>query len=48
MGGPTEGANLSAVVIADKACILYGTTYCGGSGECTSGLRCGVAFKLEP
>jgi len=45
-----DGANPQAVLIADGAGNLYGTTYEGGNGNCSSygHTGCGTVFKLAP
>jgi uncharacterized repeat protein (TIGR03803 family) len=45
--GGSDGANPSASVIEDANGNLYGTTYYGGSSNC-SGSGCGTVFKLAP
>jgi uncharacterized repeat protein (TIGR03803 family) len=45
-GGPTDGGNPEADMIFDQQGALYGTTYGGGSSNCSSG--CGALFKLTP
>jgi uncharacterized repeat protein (TIGR03803 family) len=46
-GGPSDGNDPEADLIADGAGNLYGTTFAGGaSSACLGG--CGVAFKLSP
>jgi uncharacterized repeat protein (TIGR03803 family) len=43
--GSPDGASPYAGLIADSSDNLYGTTFNGGTGACTSG--CGVVFELE-
>jgi uncharacterized repeat protein (TIGR03803 family) len=44
-GGGSDGANPYAGVISDRSGNLYGTTYTGGSSNC-SGAGCGTVFKV--
>jgi len=45
--GHADGSNpYGATLVFDQAGNLYGTTFNGGGGSCTSG--CGVVFKLTP
>jgi uncharacterized repeat protein (TIGR03803 family) len=45
--GGSDGANPTASLIADGSGTLYGTTFLGGSSNC-SGFGCGTVFKLSP
>jgi len=49
-GPPNDAAYPYAGLIADKAANLYGTTYQGGSGDCSRDdlIGCGTVFKLAP
>jgi uncharacterized repeat protein (TIGR03803 family) len=42
-----DGADPSGSLIADDSGALYGTTFLGGSSNC-SGFGCGAVFKLSP
>jgi uncharacterized repeat protein (TIGR03803 family) len=43
-----DGTNPESELIFDSAGNLYGTAPDGGSGVCTLGMGCGVAFELVP
>jgi uncharacterized repeat protein (TIGR03803 family) len=43
-----DGDLPSAELIPDSKGNLYGTTYYGGTGNCTYGNLCGTVFKLSP
>ncbi|HEY4903759.1 MAG TPA: choice-of-anchor tandem repeat GloVer-containing protein [Candidatus Sulfotelmatobacter sp.] len=46
--GGADGDNPQDGLVRDKEGNLYGTTFTGGKGNCSSGLGCGVVFKLSP
>lgn len=47
--GGTDGANMVAGVVRNAAGNLYGTTYQGGSGQCSyQAGGCGIIFELDP
>jgi uncharacterized repeat protein (TIGR03803 family) len=45
--GGSDGANPTASLVADDSGTLYGTTFFGGSSNC-SGFGCGTVFKVSP
>jgi uncharacterized repeat protein (TIGR03803 family) len=47
--GGTDGANMVAGVVRSASGNLYGTTYQGGSGQCSyQAGGCGILFELDP
>ena len=47
-GYPVDGSGPNTGVILDSAGNIYGTTYSGGSGNCSGGYGCGTVFELTP
>jgi len=52
MGDTSEGAYPAFAVVIGSGGVLYGTTYTGGAGPCTTvpfgPTGCGTVFSLQP